>query len=181
MKCYIEIIGISPLLMHKFDENDLKSPSKNKNITPIEQAEKFAYKTEDGNLYVPMECIYACLINGGKFSKLGKNKITTLRSSLVPAGINMVDKICLLGTKEFTVDSRAAVNPSTGGRVMVHRPRLDEWKLSFSLDVDTNLFPESAVRTIVDDAGIRVGLLSFRPERKGYFGKFKVEKWKCEK
>jgi hypothetical protein len=180
MKCHIEITGVSPLLMHRFDEKNLSSPTKNKNLTPEQIADKFAYKTEEGELYVPMECMYSCLINGGKFSKLGKNKITTMRSSMVPAGINMVNKICLLGTKEFSVDSRAAVNPSTGGRVMVHRPRLEEWKLSFTLDVDTNLFPESAVRTVVDDAGIRIGLLSFRPERKGYFGKFIVTKWECE-
>lgn len=181
MQCSIEITGISPLLMHKFDEKELTSPSKNKNLTPKEIAERYVYKTDKGELYVPMECVYACIINGGRFSKMGKNKITTQRSSMVPAGINMVEKICLLGTKDFDVDARAAVNPSTGGRVMVYRPRLNEWKLSFTLDVDTNMFPEHAVRTIVDDAGIKCGLLSFRPERKGYFGKFKVTKWKCKK
>lgn len=30
---------------------------------------------------------------------------------------------------------------------------------------------------IVDDCGTRVGLLDFRPERKGPFGRFVVTKW----
>jgi len=31
---------------------------------------------------------------------------------------------------------------------------------------------------VVDDAGVRVGLLDFRPERKGSFGRFMVVEWK---
>jgi len=34
------------------------------------------------------------------------------------------------------------------------------------------------LRHIVDDAGSRVGLLDFRPERKGPFGRFIVIEWK---
>jgi hypothetical protein len=33
------------------------------------------------------------------------------------------------------------------------------------------------VRVIVNDAGSRVGLLDFRPEKKGPFGRFSVIKW----
>lgn len=181
MNIYVEITGVSPLLMHRFDEEELNSPTKNKNLTPREIAERFSYKTDKGDLYIPWECVFACITNGGKFSKLNKNKVTTLKSSLVPAGISIENKDCLLGTNNFEVDSRSAVNPSTGGRIMVHRPRLDEWKISFSLTIDPSLFSENLVRTIIDDAGSKIGLLSFRPERKGYFGKFKVTKWECNK
>ena len=83
-----------------------------------------------------------------------------------------------LGTKKFEVDSRSVVIPATGGRIMKHRARLDEWKLTFELEVDTTIFAVDFVRALMDDAGKKIGLGDFRPDRKGPFGKFKVTKWK---
>lgn len=58
-----------------------------------------------------------------------------------------------------------------------HRPRLDKWKAAFGLLYDETLMKPEQVRRIVDDCGSRVGLLDFRPERKGPFGRFMVTKW----
>jgi hypothetical protein len=88
---------------------------------------------------------------------------------------------CSLGTKDFEVDSRSVVIPATGGRIMAHRPRIDEWQLSFTLEVDENMFDEQTARILVDDAGSKVGLGDFRPARKGPFGRFKVVNWKKKK
>ena len=107
--------------------------------------------------------------------------MTTKKSSLIPAGIALSEIVCPLGTKDFEVDSRSVVIPATGGRIMAHRPRLDEWKLSFTLEVDDSMFAPELVRQIVDDAGRKVGLGDFRPDRKGPFGKFVVTEWKIEK
>ena len=71
--------------------------------------------------------------------------------------------------------------PSTGGRIMKHRARLDEWSVVFTLDIDETIFDEKFTRQLVDDAGQKVGLGDFRPDRKGLFGKFKVIKWKIIK
>ncbi len=78
----------------------------------------------------------------------------------------------------WEVDSRAVVVPSTGGRIICHRPRLDQWKLKFVLILDTKMFSPKLVRTIVDDAGSTQGLGDFRPSRKGIFGRFVVTNWK---
>ena len=86
-----------------------------------------------------------------------------------------------LGTKDFEVDSRSVVSPATGGRIMAHRPRLDEWSLSFTLEVDEDMFSAEFVRLVVDDAGRKIGLGDFRPDRKGPFGKFVVTGWKVIK
>ena len=40
---------------------------------------------------------------------------------------------------------------------------------------------DKGLKAIVDDAGDRVGLLDFRPERKGPFGRFMVTAWKTDK
>lgn len=178
----VSIKGVTPLLMHKFCEEDLLPGRKsNKNLTPREMCERFAYKTKGDELYMPAENIFACIISAGQFHKLGKNKVTTQKSSLIPAGITILDDICLFNSKSFEVDSRSVVIPSTGGRVMQHRPRLDAWELSFSLEIDANMFQENMVREIMDDAGSKCGLGDFRPNRKGRFGKFKVTKWEVKK
>ena len=185
MKIKVRIKGISPLLMNRFtEENEIKTSSGVSRVsrsdkgTPREQAEKRAYKDEKGFLYVPGQNIYAAIISAGRFHKAGKNKITTTKSSLVPAGIFIEEIICPLGTKDFEVDSRSVVIPATGGRIMCHRPRLDEWELPFTLEVDPEMFDEKTVRLLVDDAGSKCGICDFRPERKGIFGRFTVVAWR---
>jgi hypothetical protein len=78
---------------------------------------------------------------------------------------------------EWEVDSRPIVNPSTKGRRLTHRPRFDRWRVTFTLEVDAAMFDPKFVRQLVDDAGTRIGLGDFRPDRKGPFGKFKVVRW----
>lgn len=185
MQIDVTIKGTTPLLMNRFHEGAEVAVSggtavtfKGDKGTPREQATPKAYRErESGKLFIPGPNIFAALISAGKFHKAGKSKLTTQKTSLVPAGLTVNELICPLGVKDFEVDSRSVVIPSTGGRVMCHRPRIDEWKCTFSLDVDTEMFAPKLVRALVDDAGKKVGLGDFRPERKGPFGKFVVVNW----
>ena len=185
----VRIEGNTPLLMNRFTEDAeiavssgtsaaVKSRSK---LSPREQAEKKRYVDDKGNLYLPGPNIFACLIQAGTFHKIGKSKVTTLKSSLIPAGLSVTEIVCPLGTKEFEVDSRSVVIPATGGRIMCHRPRLDSWGCDFTLEVDDDMFHPDFVREIVEDAGRKVGLGDFRPARKGPFGKFAITGWKVQK
>jgi hypothetical protein len=185
MKIAATIKGITPILMNRFtEEAEVKVSSGISKVsvsgkgTPREQAKKKAYSDDKGNLYIPGPNIFACIVQAGIFHKVGRSKITTKKSSLIPAGMAINEIICPLNTREFEVDSRSVVIPATGGRIMCHRPRLDEWSLSFSLEVDTEMFDEKTVRLLVDDAGKKVGLGDFRPSRKGPFGRFTVTGWK---
>ena len=189
MQIYCTIEGVSPLLMNRFTEEaemsvstTVKKVTKSTKGTPREQAEKKAYKDEKGVLYIPSANVYAAIIQAGKFMKLGKSKVTTTKSSLIPAAMVINEMVCSLNTKDFEVDSRSVVIPSTGGRIMAHRPRLDEWKLSFSIDLfDEDILSADIVRMVIDDAGRKIGLGDFRPDRKGPFGRFVVTNWKVEK
>lgn len=188
MLVHVTIEGTTPLLMNRFTEeaevkvsSGISAVSIGTKGTPREQAAKKAYSDDEGNLYIPGPNIFSCLIQAGKFHKSGKSKVTTSKSSLVPAGMALREVVCPLGTKDFEVDSRSVVIPATGGRIMAHRPRLDNWSLSFSLEVDESMFSPEFVRLLVDDAGRKIGLGDFRPDRKGPFGKFVVTEWKVEK
>lgn len=184
----VRIHGVTPLLMNRFSEEaELQVSSGRSKVgvgkvaTPREQAAKKAYTLPDGTLYVPGPNIFSCMIQAGKFHKVGKAKVTTTRSSLIPAGCAIQEVACPLDTKDFEVDSRSVVIPATGGRVMAHRPRLDKWSLSFTLTVDDSMFDAAFIRQLLDDAGAKIGLGDFRPDRKGPFGRFVVTEWHEEK
>jgi hypothetical protein len=179
----VDIAGIAPLLMNRFVETNGTSPAVKTGDygTPREQATPKAYTLKDGELYVPGENLYSCLVEAGKFHKVGKSKVTTLKTSLLCGGLFVDTPECRLGTKKFEIDSRPVVNPPTGGRLMRHRPRLDKWQVRFDLTFDEQMFGEDFIRQIVDDAGMRIGIGDFRPARKGPFGRFKVVKWALQK
>ena len=188
----VEIQGTSPLLMNKFTDATALQVSGNTSTvltgnkgTPREQAEKKLYADEHGVLHLPGPNIFRAIIDAGAFHKAGRTKITTHKSSLVPAAVALVELACPLrgpdGDPKWEVDSRSVVIPATGGRVMCHRPRLDAWQIAFTLEVDTSMFATPLVRQLVDDAGKRIGLGDFRPSRKGPFGRFVVTKWEAAK
>jgi len=187
MQIEVTIEGVSPLLMNRFVEaNEVKisngtssSLQSGNKGTPREQAEVKAYRDEDtGELYLPGPNLMRAIINAGIFHKAGKKQLTTQKSSLIPAFMQIDDLVIPLNTDKWEVDSRSVVIPSTGGRIMCHRPRCDEWSCTFHLTVDDSGISESLARTLVDDAGMKIGLCDFRPERKGPFGRFKVTGWR---
>ena len=84
----------------------------------------------------------------------------------------------ILDPQSWVVDSRPVVVPATKGRIIRHRPRFDEWTASCELEWDDTLLTKEQVRRIVDDTGRNVGLLDFRPEKKGPYGRFVVTSWR---
>lgn len=169
----VTIKGTSALLMHRYPLEPIEAIDKK---TPLEQAEIFAYRDpESSDLYLPGVNVQRALVVAATYSKGGG------RSSLqkqVAACVLVSPERISLGIKEYKIDSRRAVNPSTGGAIIRHRPRLDEWQAAFKIEFDNTLLKETEVRTIVDDMGSRVGLLDFRPQKKGPFGRSIVISWK---
>jgi hypothetical protein len=146
--------------------------------SPKEQAASKLYLNDEGVPIIPQPNMYRCLVDGGKFFKSGKSKITTQKSSLLPACIEIEEFALPIEHREpWTVDTRPVRIPSTGGRILCHRPCFHDWRLSFTLLVDTDLISIQLVRDIVDAAGKRIGLGDFRPDCKGPFGRFCVVHW----
>jgi len=162
--------------MHRFPLLPIEAIEKK---SPEEQAEIAAYRDEKTNeLYIPGVAIQRALVNAATYSK-GKGRASLQKSAA--ACLMISPEYVLLGTKTYKMDARAVVIPATKGRVVRYRPRLDEWSCSFDLDYEDTLVKETEVRKIVDDMGERVGLLDFRPERKGPFGRCMVIKWQNKK
>ncbi len=181
----IEIEGITPLLCNKFgDAAQLASTSGTRSGvvgdrgTPREIAESKLYVGNSDQVMIPAPNLFRAIIDGGKFFKAGKSLITTQKSSMIPACM-AIDEIELPieHTEPWTVDTRAVRIPSTGGRILSHRPSFNDWKLRFTITIDDSMMTVKLLREIIDAAGSRIGLGDFRPACKGPFGKFVVTQW----
>jgi hypothetical protein len=171
IECRIE--GISPLLMHAYPMVPVEALEKK---TPQEQAEFSAYRIPGtGELYVPGTALQRALVGGAGYSK-GKGRATLAK--VAAACLLVTSEYLGLGVSECEIDSRPVVIPATKGRVVRYRPRLNTWGVNFTLEYDDTLLTPDQVRKIVDDTGKNVGLLDFRPEKKGPFGRFQVTLWK---
>jgi len=76
---------------------------------------------------------------------------------------------------DIEVDSRPAVVQRA--RIMRHRARLENWTLSFAVEVEEDILPLDQVHEILNDAGKRAGLGDYRVEKGGPFGRFQVVAW----
>ena len=170
----VEISGLSPLLMHAYPMTPIEAFEKK---SAREQAEYAAYRIPNDSkmLYIPGVAMQRALVAGAAYSK-GKGRASLAKPAA--ACLLVPDEYLSLQTREYVIDSRPAVIPATKGRIMRHRPRLDKWGVKFELHYDDTLLSAKQVRQIVDDTGSNVGILDFRPEKKGPFGRFKVILWK---
>lgn len=182
----VEITGVTPMLMHRFTDADQQASTSGNRLsaaasergTAKEQAAAHLYLAADGEtIIIPQPNIFSCIVEAGKFFKAGKSKITTQKTSLIPACVFFSDTEYPLKFSDWSVDTRAVRIPSTGGRIQRHRPIFEEWSFTFEVDLDTSELSEKLFREIVDAAGNKVGLGDFRPATKGPFGRFKVTKW----
>lgn len=159
--------------MHAFPIHTIEGLDK---MEAKEQAELSAYRDpQTKQLYIPGLNIQRALVSAASYSK-GKGRSSLSRTVAATFLIN--PERILLGLKTYEVDSRPVVVPATKGRVMRHRPKLDKWKIKFILEYDPVLLSAIQVRRIVDDMGSKVGLLDFRPEKKGPFGRCQITNWK---
>lgn len=185
----VKIQGTTPLLCNKFTDAAQITASSGVRAAqvgggrgePKEQAQSKLYISEaTGKEVIPGPNLFRCIIDGGKFFKNGKSKVTTLKNSIIPACLTVEEfEIEIIHKNPWEVDTRAVRIPSTGGRILAHRPCFHDWELEFCLDLDEEIMGVKLLRKIVDSAGKRIGLGDFRPDCKGPFGKFVVVKWEA--
>lgn len=180
-KIKVEIEGTSPLLMNKYNVQAELDRQKGKRITktyePKEEAKKSAYYSKDGStLIIPGLCIYASMLNASSFHKINRRSA----KSILAGSIRVTPEEISLGTKKYEIDIRPVVIQRA--RVLKARARLDKWKAEFEILYSEKLIsnPE-IIRTVLEEAGERIGLLDFRPQKSGFYGCFKINKFEIKK
>ena len=186
MEIKVEIYGISPLICNRFsDEKALEATNGTRGSsaaaerkTPQEICEGKLYIGLNGKPMIPQPNLLRNIVQGGQFHKNGKRAITTQRGSMMYSCVDVEGvEVPIIHRQPWKVDSRPVRIPSTGGRILCHRPMFDDWRLKFSINLDVSILSPSLLRQIVDDAGSRCGLGDFRPETKGPYGRYRVDSW----
>jgi hypothetical protein len=182
MKTYdVTIQGTSPLLMNKPSVliGDISKERLQKSESPKEMASMKLYEL-DGELYQPETHIKGALVEAGKTQKVvGGGKSTY--SKIVGYAVEINPFEIIHKKQKWETYSVLAVNPSTKGRNLLHRPMLKEWELNFQVIFEEDQIPPSVLKELFDKAGKFVGLGDWRPAKKGRFGKFQVTSWKESK
>lgn len=179
-KIQVELKGISPLLMNSAKamiDQALGSEMqlKTKKYDPKEEAEKVAHRNKKGKLFVPSVAVRAAMINASSFKKIGKYAA----KSIVSASVYIPEPELILNKQDYEIDARTVVIQRS--RVVKFRPLIEDWKLKFEMLYNEELIDEKFIKQILIEAGQRIGLLDFRPQKTGSFGMFTVTSWKVGK
>ena len=181
-KIDVEIRGLTPLLMNRLNPESLKAKSRMRmeNYSTETDAKNSAYMAKiDGKqqLYIPQEALYSMMINTAKQYRHKRISV----SSLLAGTMRVEPEKVPLGTDKYEVDERAVVIQTQ--RVLKGRAKLPKWKAKFQFVYDAERLPtgiEATLLQILDDAGTRMGILDYRPQHRGWFGTFGVEKFVLE-
>lgn len=171
----VTIEGTSPMLMNKYNVEAELQRQKGHRITktydPKEEAEKAAYWStgKKKELIIPSEVLYASLLNASSFHKIGKRSA----KSILAGSIRVEPAEISLGTAKYVIDTRPVVIQRN--RVLKSRAKLNEWTATFEVVYNENLIanPE-IIRTVLEEAGQRIGIFDFRPQKGGPYGTFKI-------
>lgn len=172
----VEIEGMTPLLMN--NPKAMLEPKEavrktTKKYDVESEAEKSAYKNDKGQLYVPATAIKGSMINASSWKKAGKNSL----KPLIACGVKIAEHELILNKQKYEIDVRTVVIQRA--RVAKARAMVKDWKLVFNLQYNDSLIGDAdIIKQVLSEAGERVGLLDFRPQKLGDFGTFKVTKFK---
>ncbi len=182
--------GISPLLMSSIQSVGKTLPALKIGTQPndgdLEKvAEAMAYRDDDGSLYVPTAALRSSLLSGCTGQKIAGSR--TGPAKLFQATIfegedrsTLVDSDGAVIT-DYAVQVDSGVNGSTKARVLVVRPRIDDWHINAAFELDDEFAPSNieqfldSVLTIWNRAGRAIGVGAWRPQCKGRYGRYSVE------
>ena len=166
------------MLQHRFDDEAiLTAPSKKKGDKKLNEKEKievakqFLYLNKQGKVCQPSSHIEGAMIKAGtQFKFVGKKTY----KDMMKAACFVFPEYIPHKNQKWEVDSRAVVNPTTRGRKMCYRPRIEDWSLDFTLEVNDDRIDSDVVKQILETAGMQIGIGAYRPR----FGRFEVTSFK---
>lgn len=148
---------------------------------PEEEAKLRAHWTKVGGknqLAIPAVMLYKSICKAARGIKAGGKK--SMEYFLAPTLSFELDFIPL-GTDKFEafVDF-CRIPPRTGAMVQIGRPLLRKWACDFVINADCERYQPQQIEAVIVEAGKFVGIGANRPELKGPYGRFTVEKFEIQ-
>ena len=181
----VKLKGTTPYMQHRMDDASLDEWEKKrgkiierKDVNDEDETRALfhMHTNKDGKPFVPADHIRGSLINAGAFMKAKVGNSRKSMKNIVAAMFFVNPEEVELPADEWVVDKRSAVNRNVKGRVIVVRPKWENWEVDFDLWIDDDTITLETVQELLNYAGKYVGIGSFRPQNNGSFGRFTVSK-----
>jgi hypothetical protein len=184
-----KLVGISPLMTHNEQLANPLNPvtrelkklthQRGKSDDLLEQIMKLEWLgglyTEDGKVGMPGDNVMACLKEGARKRKRGKDFAAGVlpTAAFFPLIYDGPKEPEALWNAGKFLDYRGVV--IGGKRLMRARPIFRAWSLDVAFEYDPEIVNEEQIREALEIAGERCGLCERRPSKGGSFGRFVVE------
>jgi hypothetical protein len=181
------IVGVSALLMNspagmRAASDELKRSSESNVPLPGVEAESKAYRLSTGELYIPPAAIRGSMVEAGKEFRNPTNKRATLTKPVAAAlGAPASEAFVLhdgdgAPVLQYVLDSRRAVVQKQG--IVRSRARINPpWQAWIEFSYDASLIAAEQLAVVLAAAGHKVGILDFRPQKSGPYGRFAVHEF----
>jgi hypothetical protein len=179
-----EIHGVTPLLMNNpasmSMSADAKAKGKKSIPTPDEEAAAKAYRLPSGDLCMPTVMLFQSMIEAGKLLNDPDNPRRRISYKIAAALFPpAAEGFPLLNGKgkplrDYAIDVRRAVVQGSG--IQRARPRIEiPWSVKFAMGFDADLVSGDVLYMVLATAGKQVGVMDYRPQKKGPYGRFQVD------
>ena len=153
-----------------------------------EKAKEKVYMNKEGKIALPAQMLIAALVSAGRNVKIGKKQVSTASTTTLFDFLTVTSQyLCLTNGRDekepqWVVDSRRGVSNASASpvAVCVVRPRCDEWSFEVEFTYDEKITGRDTILKLFANAGTSQGLGSFRPNKKGPYGMFRVLEWNDE-
>lgn len=176
------ITGVSPILQNNPAKMQRSGPDTLKGgkkvYDPKVEAEAAVYRNERDEIVVPSIAFRASMFKAATGRKIGKMSAKTV----IAAAVFPVEAQCILLSaktgapiKEYEIHSCRCVVNKAG--IIRCRPMIDGWATDLVLELDTDFAPglHKVVAELLNVAGKVAGVMDWRPEKLGTFGRFTAE------
>lgn len=178
---HFRLNGLSELLMHNPAGSMVAGggPRLGRKTVPEPEEEAGAsrYLLPDGNFYVPAVAVRNSILNGATGFRIGKRAAKLMLSAaiiLLGETFPLTRNGNPIDGASYTIDIRRAVIKKNGimrARAQIALP----WQVECTYTYNSTWATLDQIKDIANSAGQIIGLLDYRPEKSGWFGRYEVE------
>lgn len=174
------IVSVSPLVMHQWTDKARRAlrekhagrkTKEREKRDPQAEADAATYKCEDGTPGIPAIAFKSSLISAAH-KDLGIEK--TLIRKAVFTGLADPQQLLPITFERMEV-REDLVRVGAGQPDLRYRPYFFNWKCSMVLQFEPSMVRIEDLLSLIDRAGLSVGIGEWRPEKGGEYGRFKID------
>lgn len=179
----VPIVGTSPVITHRFSEKARKQMLDNMQgrkapkvpKDPDAEYQAAMYRLDDGGYGIPALAFKQAIVDASRF--YGKNvSMVILRMAVFVKGVfpeaGGQALIPIDGEPHMRED---VTTVGMGGHDLRYRPEFSEWSAVLPITFVSSMLTADSVLSLIQAAGMGVGVGEWRPERSGDFGTFAID------